>query len=98
MSAGATTVKLFPIEPLGGVNYLKAIAAPYPEVTWTPTGGIAPEALPGYLELESVLACGGSWVAPRADVAAGNFEAIAARAALAVEIVRSARAGREDAR
>jgi 2-dehydro-3-deoxyphosphogluconate aldolase/(4S)-4-hydroxy-2-oxoglutarate aldolase len=98
MSAGATTVKLFPIEPMGGVKYLKAISAPYPEVTWTPTGGIAPEALPGYLALDSVLACGGSWVAPRADVAAGNFEAIAERAARAVEIVRLAGAAREAAR
>ncbi|HEX7490941.1 MAG TPA: bifunctional 4-hydroxy-2-oxoglutarate aldolase/2-dehydro-3-deoxy-phosphogluconate aldolase [Candidatus Limnocylindrales bacterium] len=97
MSAGATTVKLFPIEPLGGVKYLKAVAAPYPGMTWTPTGGITAEALPGYLEIASVLACGGSWVAPRADVAAGNFEAIAARAARAVEIVRLARARRERA-
>jgi 2-dehydro-3-deoxyphosphogluconate aldolase / (4S)-4-hydroxy-2-oxoglutarate aldolase len=94
LAAGATTVKLFPIEPLGGVKYLKAIAAPYPEVTWTPTGGITPEDLPGYLGLSPVLACGGSWVAPRSDVAAGNFQAIAARAARAVEMVRGARAGR----
>jgi 2-dehydro-3-deoxyphosphogluconate aldolase / (4S)-4-hydroxy-2-oxoglutarate aldolase len=98
MAAGATTVKLFPIEPLGGVKYLKAISAPYPDVMWAPTGGIAAEALPGYLEIKSVLACGGSWVAPRADVAAGDFEAITARATRAVEIVRTARANWDGAR
>lgn len=98
MAAGATTVKVFPIEPLGGVRYLKAISAPYPDMTWAPTGGIAAEAVAGYLELQSVLACGGSWVAPRADVAAGNFEAIAARAARAVEIVRGVRPVREGSR
>jgi 2-dehydro-3-deoxyphosphogluconate aldolase/(4S)-4-hydroxy-2-oxoglutarate aldolase len=61
---------------------------------WAPTGGITAEALPGYLGIESVLACGGSWVAPRADIAAGRFEEISARAAAAVEIVRRARAGK----
>jgi len=98
MSVGATTVKLFPIEPLGGVKYVQAVSGPYQEMAWTPTGGITPEGLPGYLQLKSVLACGGSWVAPRTDVAAGNFEAIAARAARAVEIVRGARESKEDIR
>ena len=88
-------MKLFPIEPLGGVKYVQAVSGPYQEMAWTPTGGITPEGLPGYLQLKSVLACGGSWVAPRTDVAAGNFEAIAARAARAVEIVRGARESKE---
>jgi len=66
-------------------------------MTWNPTGGITAETLPGYLAVDSVLACGGSWVAPRADIAAGRFEEIAARAAAAVEIVRRIRAGRGDA-
>jgi 2-dehydro-3-deoxyphosphogluconate aldolase/(4S)-4-hydroxy-2-oxoglutarate aldolase len=93
ISLGLAAVKLFPIEPIGGLRYLRAIAAPYPAMTWNPTGGITAETLPGYLAVESVLACGGSWVAPRADIAAGRFEEIAARAAAVVEIVRRVRAG-----
>jgi 2-dehydro-3-deoxyphosphogluconate aldolase/(4S)-4-hydroxy-2-oxoglutarate aldolase len=95
MSLGLTAVKLFPIEPIGGLRYLKALAAPYPAMSWNPTGGITLEALAGYLGVKSVLACGGSWVAPRADVAAGRYDAIAARAAAAVDLVRTARASRE---
>ncbi len=93
LGLGLTAVKLFPIEPIGGLRYLKALAAPYAAMTWNPTGGITAETLPGYLALHSVLACGGSWVAPRSDVAAGRFEEIAARAAAAVKIVTGAREG-----
>jgi 2-dehydro-3-deoxyphosphogluconate aldolase/(4S)-4-hydroxy-2-oxoglutarate aldolase len=98
MSLGLTALKLFPIEPIGGLRYLRALAAPYPSMTWNPTGGITTETLPGYLAVESVLSCGGSWVAPRADIAAGRFEEIAARAAAAVEIVRRIKASQGDAR
>ena len=93
LSLGLAAVKLFPIGPIGGVPYLKALAAPYAAMTWNPTGGITAETLPGYLAVESVLACGGSWVAPRTDIAAGRFEEIAARAAVVVGIVRRVRAG-----
>jgi 2-dehydro-3-deoxyphosphogluconate aldolase/(4S)-4-hydroxy-2-oxoglutarate aldolase len=92
LSLGLTAVKLFPIEPIGGLRYLRALAAPYPAMTWNPTGGITAENLPGYLAIASVLACGGSWVAPRADIAAGRFEEITARAAAVLEIVRRVRA------
>ena len=98
MSLGLTAVKVFPIEPIGGLRYLKALAAPYTSMTWNPTGGITTETLPGYLAVASVLSCGGSWIAPRADIAAGRFEEIAARAAAAVEIVRGIRASLGDAR
>jgi 2-dehydro-3-deoxyphosphogluconate aldolase/(4S)-4-hydroxy-2-oxoglutarate aldolase len=98
LSLGLVAVKLFPIEPIGGLRYLKALAAPYPAMTWNPTGGITAETLPGYLAVESVLACGGSWVAPRADIAAGRFDEIAARAAAVVEIVRLVRATERGAR
>jgi 2-dehydro-3-deoxyphosphogluconate aldolase/(4S)-4-hydroxy-2-oxoglutarate aldolase len=98
LSLGLVAVKLFPIEPIGGLRYLRALAAPYPAMTWNPTGGITAETLPGYLAVESVLACGGSWVAPRAEIAAGRFDEIAARAAAVVEIVRLVRAAERGAR
>ena len=76
MSLGITTMKFFPAETLGGVAMLKALAGPYPDVRFVPTGGITPELLPNYLQLPSVVACGGSWLAPRQFLAEGKFEAI----------------------
>ena len=91
LSLGLTAVKLFPIEPIGGVRYLRALAGPYGRMLWNPTGGITADRLQDYLAVTSVLACGGSWVAPRADIADGRFEEIIARAAEAVQTVRRAR-------
>jgi 2-dehydro-3-deoxyphosphogluconate aldolase / (4S)-4-hydroxy-2-oxoglutarate aldolase len=98
LSLGLTAVKLFPIEPIGGVRYLRALAGPYGRMLWNPTGGITADRLQDYLAVTSVLACGGSWVAPRADIAGGRFEAITARAAEAVQTVRRARTPQGDPR
>jgi 2-dehydro-3-deoxyphosphogluconate aldolase/(4S)-4-hydroxy-2-oxoglutarate aldolase len=76
MSLGVTTLKFFPAETMGGVAMLKALAGPYPDVRFIPTGGITPELLPNYLKLRSVVACGGSWLAPRHLLAEGKFDAI----------------------
>jgi 2-dehydro-3-deoxyphosphogluconate aldolase/(4S)-4-hydroxy-2-oxoglutarate aldolase len=76
MSLGRTTVKFFPAETMGGVATLKALAGPYPDIRFLPTGGITPELLPQYLNLRSVVACGGSWMAPRDLLVAGKFDAI----------------------
>jgi 2-dehydro-3-deoxyphosphogluconate aldolase/(4S)-4-hydroxy-2-oxoglutarate aldolase len=77
-SLGAEVLKFFPAETMGGVTAIKAFAGPYPHARFIPTGGITPELLPGYLRLSSVVACGGSWMAPRELLAAGRFDAIAA--------------------
>jgi 2-dehydro-3-deoxyphosphogluconate aldolase / (4S)-4-hydroxy-2-oxoglutarate aldolase len=77
-SLGAVLLKFFPAEILGGIAALKAFAGPYSDARFIPTGGITPELLPNYLRLQSVVACGGSWVAPRELLAAGRFDAIAA--------------------
>jgi len=71
-------LKFFPAETMGGVAALKALAGPFPDVRFLPTGGITPELLPDYLRLRSVVACGGSWMAPRDLLAAGRFDSIAA--------------------
>ena len=92
LGLGVSTLKLFPAGPVGGVPYLRALTAPYPAVRWNPTGGITLDSLPDYLVIPSVLACGGSWIAPRGDIAAGRFGAILARATVAVHVVRRARA------
>ncbi len=93
LALGLSAVKVFPIEPVGGISYLRALAGPFPRMRWSPTGGISADALPAYLKLPSVLSCGGSWLAPRADIEAGRFDDITARAAKAARIVRQARAG-----
>jgi 2-dehydro-3-deoxyphosphogluconate aldolase / (4S)-4-hydroxy-2-oxoglutarate aldolase len=76
MSLGVTTLKFFPAETMGGVATLKALAGPYLDVRFVPTGGITPELLPSYLKLASVVACGGSWMAPRHLLSEGKFDAI----------------------
>jgi 2-dehydro-3-deoxyphosphogluconate aldolase / (4S)-4-hydroxy-2-oxoglutarate aldolase len=78
MSLGAPLLKFFPAETMGGVAALKAFAGPYPDARFIPTGGITPELLPSYLRLKSVVACGGSWLAPRELLAEGRFDSIAA--------------------
>lgn len=73
---GYRCFKLFPAEACGGVALLKALAGPFPDVRFCPTGGITPQNLPGYLELNNVQAVGGSWMAPPALVTAGDWAAI----------------------
>jgi 2-dehydro-3-deoxyphosphogluconate aldolase/(4S)-4-hydroxy-2-oxoglutarate aldolase len=77
-SLGATALKFFPAEAMGGTTTLKAFAGPFPDELFIPTGGITPEIVSHYLELKCVIACGGSWIAPREHLAAGRFDAIAA--------------------
>jgi 2-dehydro-3-deoxyphosphogluconate aldolase/(4S)-4-hydroxy-2-oxoglutarate aldolase len=88
-SSGAAALKFFPAEQFGGVAALKAFAGPYPDAKFIPTGGITPETLPSYLALQNVIACGGSWVAPRNLLAAGKFHDIAALVQKAKNLLRS---------
>lgn len=76
LSLGLTTVKFFPAEPSGGVKMIKAMAAPYGNVTFMPTGGISAENLAQYLSFPKIIACGGSWMVPSDKIAAGDFAGI----------------------
>ncbi len=87
LSLGAAALKFFPAETMGGVAALKAFAGPYPEARFLPTGGITPELLLNYLRLKNVIACGGSWLAPRDLLAAGRLDAIAALIEQAVKLL-----------
>ena len=84
---GLNVLKFFPAEPLGGLSYLKAIAAPYGMVEFMPTGGISLQNVGSYLSFPRVVACGGSWIAPPDWIASGQFDRIAAAARNAVEAV-----------
>jgi 2-dehydro-3-deoxyphosphogluconate aldolase/(4S)-4-hydroxy-2-oxoglutarate aldolase len=81
MSFGLSAVKFFPAENFGGTATLKAFAGPYVDMKFVPTGGITPEKLPDYLKLPYVIACGGSWIAPREALASGDFATIKSRLA-----------------
>ena len=89
MSLGVTTLKFFPAETLGGPAAIKALAGPYYNVRFVPTGGITPEKLPEYLKLPPVIACGGSWLAPREVLSAGRFDEIRQTVERAVELLKS---------
>jgi 2-dehydro-3-deoxyphosphogluconate aldolase/(4S)-4-hydroxy-2-oxoglutarate aldolase len=89
LAKGLTTLKFFPAEPMGGVAYLKAIAAPYGMVNFIPTGGVSTKNLGDYLAFKRVIACGGSWMAPAEWIAAGEFARIRQETAGAVAVVQS---------
>lgn len=73
---GLKIVKLFPAEVVGGIKMLKALAGPYKEIQFMPTGGINEQNAADYLSLPNVLCCGGSWIVPEKTLDDGNFEAI----------------------
>jgi 2-dehydro-3-deoxyphosphogluconate aldolase/(4S)-4-hydroxy-2-oxoglutarate aldolase len=89
LERGYGCLKFFPAEPSGGVAYLQALVAPLPGALFCPTGGIDAARAPAYLALPNVVCIGGSWVAPRDAVAAGDWAAIT-RLALAAAALRSA--------
>lgn len=88
LEKGLTTLKFFPAEAMGGVETLKAISAPYSAARFIPTGGLKGASLPSYLALKSVIACGGSWMAPQAWIAAGEFDRIRGEVERTVSAVR----------
>jgi 2-dehydro-3-deoxyphosphogluconate aldolase/(4S)-4-hydroxy-2-oxoglutarate aldolase len=76
LSLGLEVVKFFPAEAAGGVDFLKAMSAPYKGLKFIPTGGIDEKNLLSYLRLPSVLACGGSWMVKQDLIANGQFDTI----------------------
>jgi 2-dehydro-3-deoxyphosphogluconate aldolase/(4S)-4-hydroxy-2-oxoglutarate aldolase len=91
LSHGVDVVKFFPAEPMGGINFLKAISAPYRRVRFIPTGGIDADNLATYLSFERVLACGGSWMVKPELINAGDFELIRNLVAKSVTLVKGFR-------
>ena len=88
---GLDVVKFFPAEPAGGLNMIKAMAAPYVGMKFMPTGGINPKNVREYLAYDRILACGGSWMVKGSLVEAGEFDKIRELAQEAVEIVKESR-------
>ena len=84
--AGFEAVKFFPANAAGGTGFIKSLISPLPGLSVCPTGGITQATAPDWLALTNVPCVGGSWVAPQADIAAGAFDAIAARARAAAAL------------
>lgn len=86
IQCGLDVVKFFPAEQAGGINYIKAIAAPYVNVKFMPTGGVNEKNLNEYLAYDKILCCGGSWMVKADLIDDGNFDEITS---LSKQAVRS---------
>lgn len=88
LERGYPVQKFFPAEASGGAPALKAIGAPLPQVSFCPTGGIGLNNARDYLSLSNTVCVGGSWVAPKAMMQAGDWEGITALAREAAALNR----------
>lgn len=77
---GYDFLKFFPATAAGGIPMLKALAGPFTDVLFCPTGGITPETAPQFLALPNVKVCGGSWLSPQDAVDAKDWARISALA------------------
>ena len=93
MALGCRTLKFFPAGALGGVDMLKALAAPYGHtgVRFMPTGGVKTDNLAQYLALNCVAAAGGTWIATQSDLAQGNWDIIRERCREVTQLVAANR-------
>ena len=76
LEKGYDMLKFFPAEASGGAPALKAIGAPIPQIAWCPTGGVTPANKGAYLGLPNVVCVGGSWIAPKDKMVAGDWTGI----------------------
>jgi len=87
-AAGFSALKLFPAQQAGGIGMLKALAGPFPDVVFCPTGGVSAASAPDYLTLPNVACVGGSWLTPADAVRAADWDVITrlAREAAALNV------------
>jgi 2-dehydro-3-deoxyphosphogluconate aldolase/(4S)-4-hydroxy-2-oxoglutarate aldolase len=78
LSHGFRLVKFFPAEQAGGIKALRALAGPFPDIRFCPTGGIGEANAASWLSEANVVAVGGSWLCPAADIRSGNWAGITA--------------------
>ncbi|UGY02402.1 bifunctional 4-hydroxy-2-oxoglutarate aldolase/2-dehydro-3-deoxy-phosphogluconate aldolase [Bradyrhizobium quebecense] len=90
LAHGFDVVKFFPAEQAGGIKALRALAGPFPNVRVCPTGGIGEANAATWLADPNVLAVGGSWLCPAADIRAGNWAGITAMCAKAMKTLKAA--------
>jgi len=76
MEHGLELFKLFPAVPVGGIDLLKSLGGPFPNIRFCPTGGLGPADFREFLALPNVLCCGGSWMVTKDLVQAGDWDEI----------------------
>jgi 2-dehydro-3-deoxyphosphogluconate aldolase/(4S)-4-hydroxy-2-oxoglutarate aldolase len=90
LAAGFDLVKFFPAEQAGGIKALRALAGPFPNVLVCPTGGIGEANVAVWLAEPNVVAVGGSWLCPAADIGSGNWAGITAMCDRAMKSLKPA--------
>ena len=88
---GLKVVKFFPAEQFGGLQTIKALAAPYTMLRFMPTGGVGMNNLNDYLSCDKVICCGGSWMVKDDLIKSGDFDKITRLTKEAVELAKSIR-------
>ena len=91
MELGLETIKFFPAEQAGGLPYIKAVAGPYGNLKFMPTGGINVKNLGNYIAFKQVIACGGSWMVAKELIENGKFDEITRLCIEAIQIVKENR-------
>jgi 2-dehydro-3-deoxyphosphogluconate aldolase / (4S)-4-hydroxy-2-oxoglutarate aldolase len=87
---GFNLVKFFPAEPSGGIKTLRALVGPFPDARFCPTGGIGDGNAAAWLAEPNVIAVGGSWICPAADIRSGNWAGITAMCNRAMKSLKPA--------
>ncbi|MFZ2159705.1 MAG: bifunctional 4-hydroxy-2-oxoglutarate aldolase/2-dehydro-3-deoxy-phosphogluconate aldolase [Bradyrhizobium sp.] len=90
LAHGFNLTKFFPAEPSGGIKTLRALAGPFPDARFCPTGGIGEANAGAWLAEPNVVAVGGSWLCPAADIRSGNWAGITAMCNRAMKSLKPA--------
>ena len=88
MEYGLSVMKFFPAKQMGGLDTIKALAAPFPSICFMPTGGVNADNIRDYLAFDKIVAVGGSWMVKDALVREGKFDEVAQLTAEAVELAK----------
>jgi 2-dehydro-3-deoxyphosphogluconate aldolase / (4S)-4-hydroxy-2-oxoglutarate aldolase len=90
LAHGFNLVKFFPAEQSGGIKALRALAGPFPDARFCPTGGIGEANAAAWLTEPNVVAVGGSWLCPAGDIRSGNWSGITAMCRRAMKSLKPA--------
>ena len=88
---GLTEVKFFPAGLLGGPAAIRALTAPFTEMSFMPSGGVNADNMTDYLDIPAVPAVSGSWMVAENLLAAGRWDEVTSRSAVAVSVARQNR-------
>lgn len=87
LSVGLEVVKLFPADQVGGLDAIKSFSGPFPALQFIPSGGVGVHNARAYLDHPSTFAISGSWMAPRAAIAARDFDSIQRLSSEAIDMI-----------